>query len=1472
MPDSIGRITVRTVVNSGQTFPLTTQYPFGFSVERPVIVHRFGSLDAKQEQRYYVGIGPRKFQFKRPNLNWTESNQLKSFWESMQGPWKAFTYSVPNPDGSTTGVLVTFEQAPISFEYLRNAVQIGLNLVEVVDPTQAPTYTINSTCLRFPSSALSTALLSEVQQIIPLLHIRVRESAVADIYLSDRRVTVGGQLYLPRLVGIGEAGSDVLISQDIKGTSDNVRFTFGNGDRVMTQLANDTDLKYAEIDLCLFHVNSGILLQLWKGVIQNFTSDGTPIFPVTCSDGFFQIMNQYPERQVSRQCWKTYNDGVNCPWATKGASAAAVTAAGGDPTSCDYYLESANGCQVHGMSPYFGGHQADPQGVVIKDNSTGFLGFGRNTVTATSILSDTIWGLALPEIWCNSGGNPLYAFVANALMVAYRDESDYADSLGILCAGPIGGFTGMYVVQNADGYRYVVAPMVDGYTPQGFKVDGNLNVVKDSPIGAPREVLGNDPANPITDYFSLGSGSPQVWEPNVYAAGTAACEIRIVKSSTIQPSTPDQHQMTVPIDYGMWGWTWDQSGNRTAVKGLINPFWIAVNMLLRAMGLYGDPSTGSNPAGGTGPASSAQLATFVLSSLIVGDGSGAAEIAADNVAAILGTGVETQFQFQGIISSQKPFRDWLTEVLNCCLGFYTWEFGQLKLGCRINASAVDAYTLANSLFQSLRLTPIQAGFEHLVLSFADVAYQYQANTAEYCDKSHAAYYGRAGSPLTSQMHSVGCSTLSQALRIAATRTREEIGGVNYAEWRDARAATWQTTLLGLGNEVGQVVSMTHPDVPGLHGTCSVTGTSVTWVSGDTFDKSMQNKEIVINGVQTTVTLCFTDPTYTIVTGLLLASAPGDGTNLPFQIITMSFRIQRWSLKKDWSVQIEGQTVTDSMYDLDVGLKPMDVVPAPLPPLFYPIPLGPAWAPYQVQAAANDALFPGEWTFDTNQSYAQLADGSMLANLLVTGKLPVNEFSATGAGAPGIGSISQSTTGGSLPANATLRVAICAIDSDGLPSAPSNIAIIGTSASGTDTFTLENITWPAVAGLVSYVLFVATQDDLICAQATGTLTAGSSNTYTPGSITFGGPVARSTWALPSPYVSKVRIKAKHEIHGGVIGGSIDSVSAGTIVSGYLEGAPPSTNPNWTPVGRIISIIGRPEGDTPYFSMKVTSWDQTTGTIGVTPDPNGIVQEGDCFVLRFTADASNTANPTSITDSGCQNNYYPNGMTPGAEVGNLVRVIQGVSRGTPPRKIVANTATSITWDLPIIINPGDVWIVEEPTWPYSCDTTSLDNGNPLAVTTINMPTGNFVDETLVIAGFTVDVNGNESPDGDAPIREDWVFGAEGLSKVAGLVFLMQGTLGIESNAAQPLYLNRPVTVGDVKGYVQAAPTGAGVTFTIYVGTTAWLTLTIPAGQTAAIATPSQISALSQIPANTAVSIGITAVGTTFPGADLSVFVYS
>ena len=380
----------------------------------------------------------------------------------------------------------------------------------------------------------------------------------------------------------------------------------------------------------------------------------------------------------------------------------------------------------------------------------------------------------------------------------------------------------------------------------------------------------------------------------------------------------------------------------------------------------------------------------------------------------------------------------------------------------------------------------------------------------------------------------------------------------------------------------------------------MSGDPWTYAGTATGDSELVNKEILIGGSQVTITAVASDGS-TITT----SPAPPSGTGLAFQVVTMCFRIQRWSLKKDWSVQIEAQTVTASMYDLDVGPKPMDVVPAPLPALFYPIPLGPVWAPYQVQASSSDALFPSEWTFDSDQEYTTLADGSALASLIVTGKLPVNEFSATGAGAPGIGSISQSTTGGSLPANITLWVAICAIDSNGLPSAPSNIAIIGTGTASGGSFTLDDIIWPAVAGLASYVLFVGTQPDLICAQATGTLTAGTGDTYTPSSITFGGPVVRSTWALPSPYVAKVRIKAKLLLHAGVAGIAVTTVSTNTLVCSELVDT--SSTP-FSPVGRILSVIGRPNGSTPFASFSITAFVPTTGTITLDRDPTGIVERG------------------------------------------------------------------------------------------------------------------------------------------------------------------------------------------------------------------------------------------------------------------------
>ena len=55
--------------------------------------------------------------------------------------------------------------------------------------------------------------------------------------------------------------------------------------------------------------------------------------------------------------------------------------------------------------------------------------------------------------------------------------------------------------------------------------------------------------------------------------------------------------------------------------------------------------------------------------------------------------------------------------------------------------------------------------------------------------------------------------------------------------------------------------------------------------------------------------------------------------------------------------------------------------------------------------------------------------------------------------------------------------------------------------------------------------------------------------------------------------------------------------------------------------------------------------------------------------------------------------------------------------------------------------------------------MGNADSLKPTTMVVPAENLLKQPVVIAGFTVDINGVESPDGDNPIREDWIFGSQG-----------------------------------------------------------------------------------------------------------------
>ncbi len=802
MPDLIGNIVVPEIAPSG-VFPLTPDYPLEVRRDHEVVVHPFGSGNVKIEQRILVGTGARRFTIRKQWLRDAERIALRNFWESKYGPYGAFIYNAPNDDGiGTTPITCRFANEPLSWEMVADwACSLGVTLIEI--PQTSPSYPLNQTVNRFPPAALQTALLAQVQEIIPLVRIQPLESGYPAIYVSDRRCTIGGQLYQARLVEFDG------ISQSTGNESDEAQFTFGNADRVMRDLANDVDLFRAEIAFSLFHVGAGIKLDLWRGNIVNWTCDSGPQFRVTAADGLYELNLPYPTRKISRTCWKRFNDGQACPFASQG-TLDLVNFPEADPTRCDKGFDTPNGCRAHGMNDYYGGIMAKPQGVRIKDNSTGVWGFGRSTLTSVSLVADSIYDQVLPEIYTDS------PMPVNCKIASGRDESDFYAAVGIVGEGPLGAY--------GTGHE------LDGQYHHGYP--GSLGLMTS---------LGPDP-NPTTFGMDTDAGPER-------AAGTAFLMIRRSDAKGLQLSRLSEHAMEAVVTQGLSGWVWTSPGVRVYGPPLTNPIWIAVNMLLRARGLR------------LGAGATAQQLDFAETLFDVEAAIAAASICDEQVTKLVGAGTETQFKFRGVLQEEKPLRDWLQEVLMNCLGYYTFANGKLKLGVRVNSSAVEAFTEGNILFRSLQLAPLKPSFNHLTANFADEDFDFVANSISLYDIDHATLIGGGAGPLflKSTVNLSGTASKSQAARIITVRLREELGGITPEEWKKARQISFRTTVLALNTEPGMVCSMTHPDMPGGVG---------------------------------------------------------------------EFRVTSWRLNKDYSIDIQGRTTTDSMYDLVAGPKPADVVPEP----------------------------------------------------------------------------------------------------------------------------------------------------------------------------------------------------------------------------------------------------------------------------------------------------------------------------------------------------------------------------------------------------------------------------------------------------------------------------------------------------------------------------------------------------------------
>lgn len=1242
MPDTIGNISVPEPGQSG-TFPLIPDFGYGHSHKPQIDVYEFGSANEKIEQRFLVGHGATRFHIRCGNMSETERKALRDFWEARKGPYQSFTFNSPSDDGQTTDANeVRFEQEPLTFEYLADCLSsTGITLVHVT--TSFPVYNLASTETRFPGGTLSAAMLAQVQRFVPLVKIVPREAGYPAIYLSDRRCTIDSQLYQARLIGMPSG-----ISQGIGGVSDQARFVFGNADKVMRDLSNDTNLYHASIEYSLYHIGTEIKLDTWKGEIVDFDGpQGTPEFTVLAADGLRELRLMYPPRTISPKCWKIFDgpDGA-CPFTASGTlDTGAFPLA--SAASCDKGWGSPNGCQAHSMYRHFGGIVADPQAVAIKDNSTGTWGFGRPTLTSVSLIDNTVAGEVIPEVY---GPN----IPVNLKMVSGREEGDFYQGVAVACEGP--------VTWSADINKH----RLDGQAAHGPGVLGFRSSNGQDPAATGSGVFpsSSDHEFALADPGGFTSATP-------FAAGTAFLNIKRTDAKGFQASKVQEHQMTGLVEAGMGGWKWTAApSTRSWMASNSNPIWINVNMLMRAKGLR----LGQN-------LSSTQLdlaeTFFDVQSAI-----DAATICDTVVDKVLGAGTETQFQFRGVLQEQKALRDWQQEVLNNCLGYWINSAGKVKYGIRVNSSAVHAFTAGNVILNSVRLRPRAPAFNRISGNFANEELEnYAMDRLPLDSEEHAQLLGSDIAPqwLDADANLAGTFSRSQCARIIITALREELGGLTADDWKCARNISFQTTVLALGTEAGMVCSLTHDEMP---------------------------------------------------TRAASAAPPNYG----------EFRVTGWSLD-GFVITLHGTTTTDDMYNYVIGPKPPDAAPGEIPVekqnvvlLLQP------WFPHQTFPPSADPLLDmTDFQFDIEQNYESMYDKVTIPSAKITGMHPVTE---TLYKAPKIAAFSTSTSGGSIPNNSYVTVAITAMDSNGVSSAMSEpVGILVGSSGNAHKITLTGITWPA--GTVGYRLYAAVDRRQISMQD-----QGRASQPDPLDLTHIGNVRKI--GLPDPNFGYLRVRARQREHAGVVGyeNTIGQLSS-------LHNA----NAGWTTdmwAGRIVSVYGdRSDGKAGIWNFTITANTDKKLTLDRNPGTEG-VETGDVFTIRMYA---NIHSANTIGDALHVNPQYPAGNDVDGDVGYLVRIIAGTGAGQEKR-ILSNTATTYTIDGTWETEPDatSIFVVDRSTWEVEVNVARLPTSREGDVQVeAFLPLKNLNGTTLYIEAATIDHLGRACPSTHNSWREIYVFGA-------------------------------------------------------------------------------------------------------------------
>lgn len=221
----------------------------------------------------------------------------------------------------------------------------------------------------------------------------------------------------------------------------------------------------------------------------------------------------------------------------------------------------------------------------------------------------------------------------------------------------------------------------------------------------------------------------------------------------------------------------------------------------------------------------------------------------------------------------------------------------------------------------------------------------------------------------------------------------------------------------------------------------------------------------------------------------------------------------------------------------------------------------AWRPDIEQPMSGDAYYDTtEMSFGLKQEYETAADGTIIAKISITGKIPVNSFPDE-PGRPTLELVGVGATGGSYPTDKTYYVGLAAKSSNTaatpISALSKPLAIMLSNPDDALSFTVQH--WPDTPS--GYFAFAG--------ENPFSMTYQSEGTSSPSTIVLTNAFKQASWGAPDEAFTNFRWRIRRVRHSGVFGAEVASVGTSSITLGVL--------PNWgfttdEWAGRVLSVIG------------------------------------------------------------------------------------------------------------------------------------------------------------------------------------------------------------------------------------------------------------------------------------------------------------